>query len=122
MKSLDYYMNLKYKMEITEDDSEGGFVVKFPDLPGCITCADTLEMAIKNAYDAKKVWLEAAIEDGIDINDPLNLEDYSGQFKIRMPKSLHRTLSLNSKKEGVSMNQYCVYLLSKNSQEQRLKS
>nr|WP_246473258.1 toxin-antitoxin system HicB family antitoxin [Treponema parvum] len=41
----------------------------------------------------------------------------SGQFKIRIPKSLHKTLAEDSKKEGVSMNQYCVYLLSKNSEK-----
>ena len=41
------------------------------------------------------------------------LEDYSGQFKLRLPKSLHRALSLRSSEEGVSMNQLCLYLLSK---------
>ncbi|MCI5588370.1 MAG: type II toxin-antitoxin system HicB family antitoxin, partial [Lachnospiraceae bacterium] len=40
--------------------------------------------------------------------------DYSGQFKLRIPRSLHRSLVEHSKKEGISMNQYCVYLLSKN--------
>ncbi|MFA6663841.1 MAG: toxin-antitoxin system HicB family antitoxin, partial [Lachnospiraceae bacterium] len=30
------------------------------------------------------------------------------------PKSLHRSLSEHSKEEGISMNQYCVYLLSRN--------
>jgi predicted HicB family RNase H-like nuclease len=64
--------------------------------------------------DAKKAWLEAAIDDNIEINEPDSLEDYSGQFKIRMPRSLHRSLAEHSKREGISMNQYCVYLLSKN--------
>ena len=40
--------------------------------------------------------------------------DYSGQFKLRIPKSLHRQLSEQSKREGISMNQYCLYLLSRN--------
>ena len=42
------------------------------------------------------------------------IEEYSGQFKLRIPKSLHRSLAEHSKKEGISMNQYCVYLLAKN--------
>lgn len=42
------------------------------------------------------------------------VEDYSGQFKLRIPRSLHRALAEYSQREGVSMNQYCVYLLSKN--------
>ena len=66
------------------------------------------------AADAKKAWLEAALEEGIEIHEPGSLEEYSGQFKIRMPRSLHRDLAEHSKKEGISMNQYCIYLLSKN--------
>ena len=40
-------------MEIVEDKDEGGFVVSYPDLPGCITCGETRESAVVNALDAK---------------------------------------------------------------------
>ena len=112
MKTLDDYMQISYRMEIVEDKQEGGFVVSFPELPGCITCGETIESAIANAMDAKKAWLEAALEQGIEIAD--NLKKYSGQFKLRIPRSLHKSLAEHSKKEGISMNQYCVYLLSRN--------
>ena len=59
-------------------------------------------------------------EDGIDIPVPDSLETYSGQFKLRIPRSLHRTLAEHSKQEGVSMNQYCVYLLSRNDARESL--
>jgi predicted RNase H-like HicB family nuclease len=101
-------------MEIVEDKEEGGFVVSYPDLPGCITCGETVETAVANALDAKKTWIEAALEEGIQIPEPDSLEDYSGQFKLRIPRSLHRSLVEHSKREGISMNQYCVYLLSRN--------
>ena len=112
MKTLDDYMQISYRMEIVEDKQEGGFVVSFPELPGCITCGETIESAIANAMDAKKAWLEAALEQGIEIAD--DLKKYSGQFKLRIPRSLHKSLAEHSKKEGISMNQYCVYLLSRN--------
>ena len=76
-----------------------------------------MEELIKNANDAKREWIVAAVEDGTEIPEPepiTDLSEYSGQFKIRMPKTLHRSLALNAKKEGISMNQYCIYLLSKN--------
>ena len=114
MKSLNDYMAMSYRMEIVEDKDEGGFVVTYPDLPGCITCGKTLESAVANAADAKKAWIEAALEEGIEIQEPDSLEDYSGQFKLRIPRSLHRMLAEHSKREGISMNQYCVYLLSRN--------
>lgn len=46
--------------------------------------------------------------------EPTQELEYSGQFKLRLPKSLHKRLAQKSREEGVSMNQYCVYLLSKN--------
>lgn len=114
MKTLNDYMAMSYRMEIVEDKDEGGFVVTYPDLPGCITCGKTLESAVANAADAKKAWIEAALEEGIEIQEPDSLEEYSGQFKLRIPRSLHRMLAEHSKREGISMNQYCVYLLSRN--------
>ena len=38
MKTLNDYLIMNYRMEIVEDKDEGGFVVSFPELPGCITC------------------------------------------------------------------------------------
>ncbi|WP_270813541.1 type II toxin-antitoxin system HicB family antitoxin [Hungatella effluvii] len=114
MRTIDDYMKLPYRMEIVEDTDEGGYVVSFPDLKGCITCADTIEAAVANAKDAKRAWLEAALEEELRIPEPDDMDKYSGQFKLRLPKSLHRQLAELSKREGVSMNQYCVYLLSKN--------
>lgn len=114
MKKLNDYMEMSYRMEIVEDKEEGGFVVSYLDLPGCITCGETIESAVANAIDAKKVWIEAALEDGIEIYEPDNLDNYSGQFKLRIPRSLHRLLVEHSKREGISINQYCVYLLARN--------
>ena len=114
MKTINEYLSLPYRMEIVPDVDEGGFVVSYPDLPGCLSSGETLEQAIANAADAKRAWLEAAIEDGITISEPDSLDEYSGQFKLRIPKSLHRSLAEHSKREGISMNQYCLYLLARN--------
>lgn len=99
MKTLNEYMAMSYRMEIVEDKDEGGFVVSYPELPGCITCGETIEAAVMNALDAKKVWIEAAFEEGIEIQEPDSLEDYSGQFKLRIPRSLHRSLAQHSKEK-----------------------
>lgn len=113
MKAEDY-LSRSYKMEIEEDPYEGGYVVSFPDLPGCMTCADTIEDALALAEDAKREWIVAAIEDGVEVPLPHVLDDYSGQFKLRIPRSLHKSLAERARREGISMNQYCLYLLSRN--------
>ena len=61
MKTLNDYMAMSYRMEI------------YLDLPGCITCGETIESAVENAQDAKKAWLEAALEEGIEIHEPVSL-------------------------------------------------
>ena len=114
MKTLDYYLNLPYRLELLPDSDEGGFVARYPDLPGCLTVGETMLEALTNAEDAKRAWLTAAIENGTRIAEPYTLDDYSGQFKLRIPRSLHRMLAEHAKAEGTSMNQYCVYLLSRN--------
>ena len=69
-KTLNNYLRMNYRMEITEDKDEGGFVVSFPELPGCITCGETVDSAVANALDAKKAWLEATIKEGLEIREP----------------------------------------------------
>ena len=116
-KTIDYYLSLPYRLEIIPDFEEGGYGARFPELPGCITCAETIEDAVTNAMDAKVAWLQTALKDGVEIAEPVeivDLSEYSGQFKLRIPKSLHRSLSVHAREEGISMNQYCLYLLSMN--------
>lgn len=112
MKNLDYYRNLNYKIEVVRE-KEGGYVISIPDLKGCITTAEDIDEGMKLIEDAKVEWINAALESDYEIPEPNSLERYSGQFKLRLPKSLHMELAENSKKEGISMNQYCLYLLSK---------
>lgn len=114
MKKIDEYMNLPYRIEIIPDVYEGGFVASFPDLPGCITSGESMEEVLANVDDAKREWLAASIESGVEIPEPDTMDNYSGQFKLRLPKSLHYDLSRHARSEGISMNQYCLYLLAKN--------
>lgn len=74
MNTINDYMAMSYHMEIIEDKTEGGFVASYPELPGCITCGETVESAVANALDAKKAWIEAAIEAGVKIPEPDNIE------------------------------------------------
>lgn len=109
-KDMNYYMSLAYR-EIIEADPAGGFVGSIPDLKGCITQAETKAEIIDMLDDAKKVWIEAALEDGLDIPEPVRDEDFSGRFNLRLPKSLHKNLAMSAKAEGVSLNQMAMCLI-----------
>ncbi|MGI6217056.1 MAG: type II toxin-antitoxin system HicB family antitoxin [Coriobacteriales bacterium] len=121
MANVDEYMELFYPIQIVEDSDEGGYVASYPDLPGCITVGETPEGALINAEDARREWFTAAIEEGVEIPEPRDIESYSGVFVVRIPKSLHRSLALHAKREGMSLNRYCIYLLAKNDTLESIK-
>ena len=109
-KNIDYYMSLPYR-EIIEADPAGGYVGYIPDLKGCITQAETKAEILDMLEDAKKSWIEAALEDELEIPEPLQDDDFSGKFNLRLPKSLHRNLAMSAKAEGVSLNQLAMCLI-----------
>ena len=109
-KTIDYYMTLPYQ-EVIVAAKDGGYVGYIPELKGCITQSDTKAGILDMLEDAKACWLEAALEEGIDIPEPQNENKYSGRFNLRIPKSLHKTLALTAKREGVSLNQMAMFAI-----------
>lgn len=57
-----------------EDD---GISVEFPDLPGCLTCADTTEEAIKMAKEALGLHLYGIEKENETIPVASNIRDLS---------------------------------------------
>ncbi|SHK46363.1 type II toxin-antitoxin system HicB family antitoxin [Tepidibacter formicigenes] len=115
-KSLDYYLSLNYpfKIESLSEEDGGGYFITYPDLPGCMSDGETVEEAISMGEDARKAWIETRYEKSLEIPEPFTVNNkYNGRITVRTPKSLHRQLIEEAKEEGVSLNQYLVYILSK---------
>ncbi len=72
---------------------------------------ETVEEALKEGEDAVLAWIRAAKEDGEPIPEPRSMDKYSGQWRIRVPKSLHAQLDAKAKLEGVSLNTLSITLL-----------
>lgn len=104
-KTLEYYLGLPYTIEMVPEPG-GGWFVAVRELPGCMSQGDTPDEAIEMIRDAMRAWLSFALEDGTDIPEPRELDEYSGKFLVRVPRSLHRALVQRAESEGVSLNQY----------------
>ena len=85
-------------------DDGGGYLVTFPDLPGCMSDGESINEAIKNAAEAEATWLKAV--DKWDKPAPKKLV-------ARLPVSLHHDLTVKANQEGVSLNTLIVSMLSK---------
>ena len=87
----------------------GGFLISFPDLPGCMSDGETIEEAIQNGRDAFLGWVSAQADMGREIPKPAyrapeTESPMSGKFVQRVPKTLHAKLAVLAKQEGVSLN------------------
>lgn len=109
-KTLEEYLALPYRLEITPGDY-GSYVVRYPDLPGCVTQVERLEDAIPMAREILEGWLAIALEDGQEIPLPRETGQYGGKILIRVAKSLHQRLAEEADEEGVSLNAYIATLL-----------
>jgi antitoxin HicB len=69
-KTIDYYMSLPYPLEIIPTPAEGGWYIRVKGLKGCMTQADRWEDVLPMVEDAKRLWLEVALERGMNIPEP----------------------------------------------------
>lgn len=115
MSDVDY----RFTVRPLSEDEGGGWLVEYPDLPGCMSDGETIAEAIANGEDAKGCWIAAMKEAGRPIPPPSPgesrdepaAEGYSGKWQLRAPKSLHRRLAERARREGVSLNALAVTLL-----------
>ena len=117
-KDLEYYINLKYSVKlapISEEDG-GGWLAEIPELKGCMSDGETPEEALKNVEEAKIAWMSTALKRYQTIPLPNSGDDdeYSGKFTLRLPKFLHKELSLAAEKDDISLNQYILGLVALN--------
>lgn len=111
---INDYLKLPYHKIIypITDESGSYFVATVLEFDGCKTTGDTEEEALVNINEAFEVWIETKLEAGYPIPKPLDTDNYSGKFVLRLPKSLHAKLAIQAEEEGVSLNQYALYKLS----------
>lgn len=112
LETLDTYLGMRYPFRVVADP-EGGYVILFPDLPGCVTQVESLGEIPRMAHDVRVLWIETAYEEGLDIPLPSYPEEYSGRFNLRLPRSLHRSLAQGAENDGISLNQYVMSVLAR---------
>ena len=118
---VEEYLELPYTIEVLKDegDNYSGWFARVVELPGCMTQADTFAELSEMVREAMAAWIEIALEDGETIPLPCSVEDYSGRFVIRIPKSLHKELVEMAEREGVSLNTYVNVALGKTVGQER---
>lgn len=75
MATLEEILARNYSFRVDADLDAGGWVIRFPDLPGCITQADTFEEVGAMAQDAFEGWVTVSYEHGQAIALPSDTDE-----------------------------------------------
>jgi predicted RNase H-like HicB family nuclease len=104
-----------YSVSIKWSDEDNEFVAVIPELPLISGLGSTREKAVKQCMEAAALALDVLKEEGRPLPQPRKIVPYSGQLRLRMPRYLHARLAELAEQEGMSLNSYIVYLLTRGS-------
>jgi len=101
----------RYSIHVFFDAGDGTYLAVCPEFPGVSAFGDTREEAVAEM----RIALELAIESYADEGWPLpaakavpSADLPSGEFRVRLPRSLHAQLARRAVDEGISQNQLVV--------------
>jgi predicted RNase H-like HicB family nuclease len=97
-KNNALHAEIEFKIEVMEDELDGGYVVQCLNLPGCMSQGETVEEAFDNIGEAIGGVLAARFE--------RNLREQEAQFKVGAPHPRELTVplsidTLRGKRDGV---------------------
>ena len=87
----------------------GGYLVEYPDIPGCMSDGDTIPGAIANGRDALRDCIAVFEETGRVVPKPGVAA--AAQWRQRLPQSLYAKLKRQAEREGVSINSFVTAII-----------
>jgi antitoxin HicB len=97
-QSLDAY---QFTVRPLSKEEGGGYLVEYPEIPGCMSDGDTIEEAIANGREALRDCMDVFRESGRKLPKP---SVQAAQWRQRLPRTLYAKLTKRAESEGVSIN------------------
>jgi antitoxin HicB len=99
----------RFEIKPLSEEDGSGYLIEFPDFPGCIADGETPEQAMNEGRDALTSYIRTLEELGRKV--PESGAAFAGQWRQRVPKSLHAALVQKAHSEGVSLNMLVTTIL-----------
>lgn len=61
----------RFTVRPLSDAEGGGYLIEFPDLPGCMSDGETVEEAIENGMEAMRGWIRVMQAEGRAVPEPV---------------------------------------------------
>lgn len=102
-----------YERKVFYSKEDGGWMAVAPELPGCSAFGKTSERALRELDTAIELWLETAKRKKWRVPKPLAGKSPAGKVLLRLPRELHQDYLNLATNEGISLNQYMLYVLAR---------
>lgn len=97
-------MNDHYTYRVCWSNDSQEFLAQCTEFPSLTWLAETPEQAMQGIRSLVAEILEDMRQTGEIPPVPLGERQFSGQFMVRIPLSLHRSLTTEAAEQGVSLN------------------
>lgn len=105
MKKTPRFEDYPFDLRPLSTAEGGGWLITWPDLPGCMSDGETPEEAIENGRDAFASWIAVCQGDlNKSVPESSALSGPPARFVLRTPQSMHKRLVAKAAAEGVSLN------------------
>ncbi|MDP2958771.1 MAG: toxin-antitoxin system HicB family antitoxin [Longimicrobiales bacterium] len=105
-------MEPKYGADVRWSPEDEAFVAVCPELGDLSALGPTAHGAVQELESAVQLAVATYVEEGWPLPDPQPTHAFSGQFRVRLPRSLHAWLVREAAREGVSLNSFVMARLS----------
>ena len=93
-----------YRVVVEWSDEDEAFVARVPALPGCAAHGRSPDQAAREVVVAARGILDSMRSHRDPFPPEDGTADYSGQLRLRLPRSLHGRLARLAALDGVSLN------------------
>ena len=104
-RNLDAY---QFTVRPLSKEEGGGYLVEYPDIPGCMSDGETIAEAIANGREALRDSVAVFQESGRKVPKP-GIE--AAQWRQRLPRTLYSKLTVQAENEGVSINSFVTAII-----------
>ncbi len=101
----------KYTRKVFYSDEDRGWIAIAPEIAGCSAFGKTDAEALRELDIAIEGHLAVRRRHGFPIPKPIGSQKLEGKILLRLPRALQRTLKEDAVEEGISVNQYTLYLI-----------
>jgi predicted HicB family RNase H-like nuclease len=101
----------KYPISIKWSDEDEGYIATIPGIRGLSGFGEEPAEALSELKVAAAAYFESLRKAGKRMPVLDKIRPFSGQLRLRMPRSLHAELSQAAENDGVSLNTYLISLL-----------